>query len=331
MFSKYMELYNEYNFGDNVDDLYKINKFNKEKIEQFNLKKELNDTKKRIEQYVKNNITDEDVEMECSVFINSIVERKTMEESFKRMILQKYEILEIDHNNVPSVIQTNLKNKTTIKFEKYSDSEGSWDTYLYINDIPIERYCKISNKDEINIVPLVELYDIFGFKHMTYVRFLFLILNLCEPDVTEYTDEFNCTKLVNNICQHIVDKHIKKMLLANNLEYEIKSIIKFDYIEDENEINVDTPDIYFRKIKFIYFVLYFFIFDNKLMYVNDIQIQENKKNVIREEFSKIENGMIVLDEHIYKTHEKIIEKMKLKSLDDLQKIMDIIVGVLIGT
>lgn len=194
---------------------------------------------------------------------------------------------------------------------------------MYIDDTPIEKYCKISNRDEINIIPLVELYDTFDFKHITCIRFLFLILNLYEPDITDYMDAFNCTKLVDNICQHIVDTHIKNMLLANNLEkYEIKSIIKFDYIEDENEIEMDIPYIYFKKIKYVYFVVYFFTVDNKLMYVDEIQ--ENKQNKKCEEFLKIENGTIVFEECVYETHRKIIEKMKLKSINDLQKIINII-------
>lgn len=138
MYKKYIELYNEYNFDSNIDDLHKINEFNKEKIERFNLKNELNDAKKRIKRYVKNNIIDKDTEMECCIFINSIVERKTTDETFKRMIIQRYEIFEIDHNNHTMITQAitqtifqnsfykdKQKNKTTIKFEKYSDSEGS--------------------------------------------------------------------------------------------------------------------------------------------------------------------------------------------------------------
>lgn len=319
MYKKYIELYDEYKSDCIVDDLKKINEFNKERIDYFYLKNELYDAKKRIYKYVTNNITDEKTQNECYTFINSIIEKKTTEETFKRTFIQRYEIFIIENKNKTS----------TIQFEKYSHTDGHWDTNLYINNTPVEKYCNIDDKDKINIIPLMELYDEFCFKYLTSVRFLFLILNLSDPDVTDYIDTFNCTNLVNCICKKVVDKHIKNMLLLNNFEeYEIKSIVQFNTIENENDTNIDELNIYFKKIKYIYFVAYFSMDDDKLVYT--YEFLENNKIVKHENFLKIENGKCIFEQKPSEIFNKIIEKSKLKSLDKLHKIIDIITSILIN-
>lgn len=318
MYKKYIEFYNQYKSDDNIDELQKINEFNKEKINEIQLKNELNNAKKRLYEYVTGNIMDEETQKECYKFINSITEKKTREDTFKRIFVQRYEIFTIKYKNETS----------TIQFEKYSHTEGEWNTYLYINNTAVEKYCNISNKDKIDIIPLMELYEKFEFKNMTCIRFLFLILNLSEPDVTEYIDSFDCTKLVNNICQNVIDKHIKNMLLINDLEqYEIKSVVDFDRIENENEIEIDVSKIYFRKIKYIHFVAFFSLDSNKLIYT--YEFVENRKIVKHKDTIKIENGMCVCEESSSDVFNKIVKKMKLKQFDHFYKIINIIVGVLV--